>query len=89
MACLSNICLTTCITCDFVYTASLMICYSGLLFRSYALVQRCGSSECCTHVRVFKHVGNCSYFWAMVGESGPDLVFLFRVLVGFFSVSVD
>ena len=35
-----------------------------------------------SRVRV-KHVGNCSYFWAMIGESGPDLVFLFRVLVGF------
>ena len=39
-ACLFNIRLTTCITRDFVYTASLVICYRGLLFRSYALVQR-------------------------------------------------
>jgi hypothetical protein len=62
-----------------------VICYRGLFFRSYALLQFCGSSECYTYVRVFKHVGNCSYFWAMVGESGPDLdVFLFRILVGFF-----
>jgi len=84
MACLSNIHLTTCITHDFVYTAYLVICYRGLLFRSYALMQRCGNSECYTYVRVFKHVGNCSYFWVVVGESGPDLVvFLFKVLFGF------
>jgi len=61
-----------------------VICYRGLCFRSYELVHCCGSSECYTNVRVFKHVGNCYYFWAMVSESGPDLVvFLFRILVGF------
>jgi len=52
------------------YTPLLSWCYRGLLFLSYALMKRCGGSECYTYIRVFNHVGNCSYFRAMVGESG-------------------
>jgi hypothetical protein len=57
---------------NFLYTAYLVIYYRSLLFRSYALMKRSGGSECL--YSCFKYVGNCSYFWAMVGESGPDLV---------------
>jgi hypothetical protein len=67
-----------------------VICYRDLLFLSYALIKRCGGSECYTYVRVFKHVGNCSYFGAMVSESGLDLVvFTFQSFGQFSDVSVD
>ena len=72
----------TCITCDFVYTIFFVILYTGLVFRSYELVQCCGSLECYTYTGVFKQIGNFSYLGAMVSECGPDLVvFLFGFFV--------
>jgi len=52
-----------------------------MFFLFYVLLCR-GGSECYVYIGVLEQIGDCSYFWAMIGESGPDLVvFLIRVLV--------
>ena len=53
-----------------------------VFFLFYVLLFLCGGSECYVYIGVLEQIGDCSYFWAMIGESGPDLVvFLIRVLV--------
>jgi len=83
-ASLSDIGLMACVACDFVYSASFVFWGGGMLFLFYALLCRCGGSECYVYICVLEQSGDCSYFWAMIGESGPDsFVFLIRVLVCF------
>jgi len=83
-ACLPDICLVACIACDFVYSAFFVFWDGGMFFLFYVSLCRCGGSECCVYIGVLEQIGYCSYFWAMIGESGPDLVvFLIRVLVCF------
>jgi len=59
----------------------LLFSYSalGYVFLFYVLRCRCGGTERYVYIGVIEHIGDCSYFWAMIGESGPDLVFLIRV----------
>ena len=45
---------------------------------------RCGGSECYVYIGVLEQIGDCSYLWAVIGESGPDFFFfLIRALVCF------
>jgi len=54
-----------------------------MLFLFHVLLCRCGS-ECYVYIGFLEQICDCSYFRAMIGESGPDLVvFLIRVLVCF------
>jgi len=83
-ACLPDICLVACSACDFVYSAFFVFWDGVCFFLFYVLLCRCGGSECYVYIGVLEQIGDCSYFWAMTGESGPDLVvFLIRVLVCF------
>jgi hypothetical protein len=81
---LPDTCLVACIACDFVYSTSFVFWDRVMFFLFYVLLCRCGGSECYVYIGVLKQIGGCSYFWAMIGESCPDLVFfLIRVLVCF------
>jgi len=55
-----------------------------MFFLFYVLLCRCSGSECYVYIGVLEQMVDCSYFWAMIGESGPDLVIiLIRILVCF------
>jgi hypothetical protein len=48
------------------------------------LLCRCGGSECYVNIGVLEQIGDSYYFWTMIGESCPYLVFFnIRVLVSF------
>jgi len=82
-ACLPDICLVACIACDFVYSA-FFVFWDGVFFLFYVFLCRCGGSECYVNIGALEQIGDSYYFWTMIGESGPDLVFIhIRVLVSF------
>ena len=82
-ACLPNICLMACVACDFLYLAFFVFWDGGMFFLFYVLRCRCGGSECYVYIGVLEKIGDCTYFWTTIGESGPEFVFLIRVLVCF------
>ena len=77
---LPNICLMACVACDFVYSAFFIFWDGGMFFLFYVLLCRCGGSECYVYIGVLEQIGNCSYFWAMIGESGPFYIIYVRIV---------
>jgi len=54
----------------------------GYVFLFYVLLCRCGVSECYVYIGVLEQIGDCYYFWAMIGESSPAQIYKYTRWTG-------